>query len=67
MVTIKQLLDREVHSNVLLTVSAHSSDRPTATSAAVLNVTIVDSNDNRPQFDQVCTDRVIIVFYFLLY
>ena len=62
MVTIKQLLDREVHSNVLLTVSAHSSDRPTATSSTVLNVTIVDSNDNRPQFDQVCTDRVIIVF-----
>ncbi|KAK7101763.1 hypothetical protein V1264_020094 [Littorina saxatilis] len=44
------LLDREFSENIQLTVSAHSSNRTTNVSTALVNITIIDINDNPPVF-----------------
>ncbi|XP_022100282.1 protocadherin-11 X-linked-like [Acanthaster planci] len=43
-------LDRETRSSYLLTLLAHDGGDPPKTGSVILNVTVLDSNDNAPQF-----------------
>ncbi|XP_071786520.1 protocadherin-11 X-linked-like [Asterias amurensis] len=45
-------LDRETRGTYLLTLLAHDGGNPSLTGSVTLNVTVLDSNDNTPQFQQ---------------
>lgn len=45
-------LDREFKDNYLLEIKAFDGGQPALSSSMIVNVTILDANDNAPQFDQ---------------
>ena len=51
-IVVRAPLDREHQDRYVLTVRAHDSGVPPMSAEARVEVTVVDSNDNRPMFDQ---------------
>ena len=50
-VVLRDRLDRELEDKYLVTVLAVDGGDPPKTGSVVVNITILDANDNNPQFD----------------
>ena len=50
-VRIRQRLDRELEDRYLVTVLAVDGGDPPKTGSVLVNITVLDANDNNPQFD----------------
>jgi len=67
-ITTEKSLDRETISSYTLNITAFDSATPPlqASNYFLLRITVTDSNDNRPEFDQlIYTANVCVYRYFL--
>jgi len=64
---LRDRLDRELEDKYLVTVLAVDGGDPAKTGSVVVNITVLDANDNNPQFDnssyEVTTSITLLLQY----
>ena len=63
---LRERLDRELEDRYVVTVLALDGGDPPKTGSVVVNISVLDANDNNPQFDnssyEVATRRTLVAF-----